>query len=137
MENSSKRGFVNLVYYSLIVLSLLLTGLFLWRIIMSNVPMYIQVLYGIWAAILILTIVYDIFCTLSGRMKYISALILYLLTLIAVIMAIVLFFALGMNTAFGTFTEVRYIGLLLLSFASVVLSIIAYCAGKRVSAEIE
>ncbi len=137
MENSSKRGFVNLVYYSLIVLSLLLTGLFLWRIIMSNVPMYIQVLYGIWAAILILTIIYDIFCTLSGRMKYISALILYLLALIAVIMAIVLFFALGMNTAFGTFTEVRYIGLLLLSFTSVVVSIVAYCTGKRVSMDME
>ena len=97
MENNQKRALLNMAYYTLIGVAMIFSVLFILRTSFSTLPFIIQVIYFIWTGALIINLAFDVYCTMRHRMKYISGMIFFVLTLLCVVMAIVVFFVQGIS----------------------------------------
>ena len=67
--------------------------------------MWAKILYVIWSCAVILTLVFDVYCTLINRMKFVSGIIVYVLSIVSVIVTVILYFVnagltVGLTTAF-------------------------------------
>ena len=92
MSVSNKKLLSTIAYYTLIVLSILSSAFFIYALTVKDVVMWAKVIYFIWAAVVIVVAIYDVIFTRAGRSKFISGLIIYVLSILAVIMACVLYF---------------------------------------------
>lgn len=132
MENSQKRVLLNMAYFTLIGLAIVSCVLFILRISFSNLPLYIKILYYIWAGALILNLSFDIVCTIQKRMKFISGIIMFVLTLLGVVMAVDVFFMQGVTFKAITSLEITYFINISLSFMPLYLGIFAYIFGEKI-----
>lgn len=132
MENNQKRTLLNLAYYTLIVISILFSAVFALRVANTELPALIQIIYYVWTVALVVTLLYDFYCTKRNGMKYIPGLIFLVLTVLCVIMAIVVFFVQGVSIVEITTLEVTYFINILLSFVPIKLAIYAYLFGQKI-----
>lgn len=132
MENSQKRVLLNIAYFTLIGLAIISCVFFILRISFSNLPLYIQIIYYIWAGALILNLSFDIVCTIQKRMKFISGIIMFVLTLLGVVMAVDVFFMQGVSFKAITSLEITYFINMSLSFMPLYLGIFAYIFGEKI-----
>lgn len=132
MENNHKRILLSMAYYTLIGLGVLFSVLFVLRVAFSTLPLLIQIIYYVWALVLVITLFYDVYCTMKHRMKYYAGLIFFVLTLLCVIMAIVVFFVQGITFRLITTSEVTYFINMTLSFIPIKLGIFAFLFGEKI-----
>lgn len=132
MENNQKRGLLNLSYYALIAAGILFSVLFLIRVANTELSFIIQVIYYIWSAALILNLIFDVYCTMKHRMKYICGLIFFVLAILAVIMGIVVFISQGLSITLLTILEYTYFINIFLCFTPLVIGIYAYLFGQKI-----
>lgn len=132
MESYHKKILLNIAYYTLIGLGFLSTVLFILKVAFSNMPVYIQIIYYIWCGFLILYLIFDVFCTIKQRLKFISGIILFVLALLCVILAVDVFFMQGVSFRAITNLEVTYFINMSLSFLPVYLSFFAFIFGERI-----
>lgn len=132
MENNQKRSLLNMAYYTLIGVAIIFSVLFILRTSFSTLPFIIQIIYYIWSVALILNLLFDVYCTLKHRMKYISGLIFFILTVLCVVMAIVVFFAQGISIEVITVLEITYFINMFLSFTPIALGIYAFLFGEKI-----
>ncbi len=132
MENSQKRVLLNMAYFTLIGLAIISCVFFILRISFSNLPLYIQIIYYIWTGALILNLSFDIVCTIQKRMKFISGIIMFVLTLLGVVMAVDVFFMQGVSFKAITSLEITYFINISLSFMPLYLGIFAYIFGEKI-----
>ena len=132
MENSQKRVLLNMAYFTLIGLAIISCVFFILRISFSSLPLYIKIIYYIWAGALILNLSFDIICTIQKRMKFISGIIMFVLTLLGIIMAIDVFFMQGVTFKAITSLEITYFINTSLSFMPLYLGIFAYIFGEKI-----
>lgn len=132
MENNQKRSLLNLAYYTLIALGVIFSVIFILRIAASTLPILIKIIYYIWSAVLIISLLFDVYCTMKHKKKYITGLIFFVLTILCVIMAAVVYFTQGISLALITTTEVTYFINMALSFMPIKLAIFAYLFGERI-----
>ena len=104
MSVGNKKTMSTIVYYTLAAITLAFAGFFIYALIVRNVAMWARIVYIIWTGLVIGTIVFDIICSTNGEGKTISGLIVYVLSLLALVMAVVLYFvntgAAGLATGF-------------------------------------
>lgn len=132
MENNQKRNLLNMAYYGMVALVVLFSVIFFIRVNQSTLPTLIQIIYYVWAVALIIAIIFDVYCTMKHNMKYYAGLILFVLALLCVIMAIVVFFNQGISFAVITEAEITYFINIILSFVPIKLGIFAYLFGQKI-----
>ena len=69
------------------------------------------------------------------RSRFYLGYVWYIILLLAVIMADVLFMNLNVINSLGTITEVTFMGILSLCFIPAILCVIAYCVGGKIITE--
>jgi len=132
MENNHKRILLSMAYYTLIGLGILFSVFFVLKVGFSTLPALIQIIYYVWSAGLILTLLFDVYCTMKHRMKYYAGLILFILTLLCVVMAVVVFVVQGITFRLVTETEIGYFITMVTSFMPIKLAIFAYLFGQKI-----
>ena len=132
MENNQKRSLLTMAYYSLIGVSIIFSILFILRTSFSTLPIYIQIIYYIWSVALIVSLIFDVYCTMKHRMKYYSGLAFFVLSLLCVVMAIIVFFVQGISVEVIRTIEITYFINIALSITPVTLAIYAFLFGEKI-----
>lgn len=130
-ETFNYKNLFYATYYSLIALVIALTGIFLWRITSAGVHVAVQVIYYIWGAFLIFVVLADIYCSMLKVCKKCIGYSYFIITWAAIIMAIVLFFVLKLDTNLTFDNEMLYAGIISLCFIPTILGIIEYLMGFK------
>ena len=131
MSVGNKKTLSTVVYYTLAVLALCFTGFFVYALIVRDLAMWAKVVYFIWSALVIGTVIYDIICTSNGEGKTMAGLFVYVLSLLAIGMAAILYFTnsgmQGLATEFfNLFISVSIISLITTGFL-----IATWCIGEK------
>ena len=92
MSVRSKSKLSIVVYYTLAILTLLCSAFFIYCLSVRDVAMWAKVVYFIWIGFVIGVTIFDVICSSSGEGKYISGWIVYILSILAVAMACILYF---------------------------------------------
>ncbi len=92
MSVRNKRILTTVVYYTLAALALAMSAFFIYALNVRGVAMWAKVIYFVWAGLVIGAVIFDIICTSSGESKTVSGAIIYVLSVIAVIMACIYYF---------------------------------------------
>ena len=92
MSVESKRKLSTICYYTLAILTFAVACLFGYALIVRRVAMWARVVYFIWLAVVLATVVFDIVCTHNNRGKEVTGLIVYVLSILSLIVAAILYF---------------------------------------------
>ena len=92
MSVSNKKMLSTIVYFTLAVLSLLSAAFFIYTISVREVVGWARVIYYVWAALVVLTIILDIMFSRSGENKVVTGISVYILSLLAIAMTCILYF---------------------------------------------
>lgn len=130
MSVQNKKMLSTIVYYTLVVLALASAGFFIYCLVIRDVAMWAKVIYFIWSGLVIGVIIFDILCTSTREAKTVSGLIIYILSVLAVIMSIILYFSnAGMDgLATGFFN--LFLSVSLLSLMTTGYMIATWCVGE-------
>ena len=113
----SKRTSDMVIYYTLAILALASSAFFIYVLSVRDVVLWAKIVYYVWTGFVIGVIIFDIICTNTHEGKRISGMIVYILSVLAVIMAIILYFlnsgAAGLATDFfNLFVSVSIVSLM-------------------------
>lgn len=113
----SKRTSDMVIYYTLAILALASSAFFIYVLSVRDVVLWAKIVYYVWTGFVIGVIIFDIICTNTREGKRISGMIVYVLSVLAVIMAIILYFlnsgAAGLATDFfNLFISVSIVSLM-------------------------
>lgn len=97
MDVSLKKGLYYIGYYALAIIVVLVSVAFMVAMTLNSVPIYQQVVYYVWSIILIFTVMFDVYATKIGNLKYISGLAFYGLTFLCIAMGIIVYAANSFN----------------------------------------
>ncbi len=98
MSVGNKKTMSTVVYYTLAAITLAFSAFFIYALFVREVVMWAKVVYLVWTAGVIGLVIFDVICTTNGEGKTISGLIVYVLSMLALIMAVILYFTnTGMN----------------------------------------
>jgi len=93
MSVESKRKLSTICYYTLAILTFAVACLFGYALIVRRVAMWARVVYFIWLAVVLATVVFDVVCTHNNKGKEITGLIVYVLSILSLIVAAILYFS--------------------------------------------
>lgn len=93
MSVESKRKLSTICYYTLAILTFAVACLFGYALIIRRVAMWARVVYFIWLAVVLATVVFDVVCTHNNRGKEVTGLIVYVLSILSLIVAAILYFS--------------------------------------------
>lgn len=91
MSLRSKKILSILTYYTLFGIATLMAVMTALFALNRVVPMWAKVLYVLWACAVIGTLIFDIVCTTTKRMKFISGILVYVLSIISIIVTAILY----------------------------------------------
>ncbi len=133
MTYNQKKILLNITYYTLIGLAIIASALFILKVVFStNLPLYIQIIYYVWSGLLISYLIFDIVCTNKKQMKFVSGIVLFVLSLLCVILAVDVFFMQGVTFRQVRNLEVTYFINMSLSFLPVYLAFFAFIFGEKI-----
>lgn len=132
MEFNGKKILLNMVYYTVCALLLACGVTFMIFLAMSDTRTLIKVGYFILTTLFVLLMLFDIICTNLTHMKFISGLVLYVLTIVTIVMAFIVYgtwstrgmIAVDLVNMFSTLTS--------MSFILAILNIIIFCVGQKI-----
>ena len=130
MSVFNKRNLSTVVYYTLAILTLAMSAFFIYCLSVKDVALWAKVVYFIWIGLVIGVTIFDVICTSSGEGKTVAGFIIYILSLLAVAMACILYF---MNTGLqGLATEFfnLFISVSLISLFTTGFMIATWCVGE-------
>lgn len=130
MSVNSKKVLSTVVYYTLAVLALLSAGFFIYCLMVKDVVMWAKVVYFVWAGLVIGAIIFDIICSGRGEGKIVSGFIIYVLSLLAVVMAIILYFLNSGATGLADSFFNLFISISLISLMTTGYMIATWCVGE-------
>lgn len=91
MSVKGKRLLSVITYYTLIGLAIAMAVGFIFALAIRVFPMWAKIVYIAWAAVVIGTLVFDIYCTSNNRFKFISGMIVYVLSVLCVAVSVILY----------------------------------------------
>ena len=91
MEFTGKKVLLNIVYYTLIAIMVAIGVSFLIILGTSDIALFPKIFYFVLTILFILLIIYDIICTHLNRMKFVSGIILYTLSIATLVMIFILY----------------------------------------------
>ncbi len=133
METSDKKILLTITYYATIILAFASSILFMVSMTMRGVVMYQQIVYYIWAILLIATLIFDIIATNTNSLKFIVGLIVISLAFLCVVMGIIVFAGMSVAGAIPYYAIGRFSLVIGYSIVSTILTIIAYCVGLKLT----
>ncbi len=93
MSVGNKKTMSTVVYYTLAAITLAFAGFFIYALLVKDVAMWARVIYFIWVGFVVGVVIFDIICSSNGEGKTLAGFVIYVLSLLALIMAIILYFA--------------------------------------------
>lgn len=130
MSVSNKKLLSTIVYYTLIVLSILNAGFFIYALMVKDVAMWAKVIYIIWSVVVIAVAIYDVICTRARKSKFVSGLIIYVLSILAVVMACILYFINSGVDGLATDFYNIFLSVSILSLMTTGYLIASWCVGE-------
>ena len=132
MSVENKRMLSTIVYYTLAIMTLIFAGFFGYALIVRDLAMWAKVVYFIWIAVVIGAVIFDIICTGNNEGKTLVGLVVYVLSILAVIMAAILYFMNVTRTGlvlnfFNLFLSVSLLSLITTGFL-----IATWCVGEKI-----
>ena len=132
MSVENKRMLSTIVYYTLAIMTLIFAGFFGYALIIRDLAMWAKVVYFIWIAVVIGAVIFDIICTSNNEGKTLVGLVVYVLSILAVVMAGILYFINVTRTGlvlnfFNLFLSVSLLSLITTGFL-----IATWCVGERI-----
>ena len=105
MSIKGKKILSVITYYTLFGIAIIMAALALLFIINRALPLWSKILYSIWCCVVIGVLIFDVICTSTRRMKFISGLIVYVLSAVSLVVTIILYLVntsltAGLTTAF-------------------------------------
>lgn len=130
MSVQNKKILSLIVYYTLITLALLDAGFFIYCLIVKDVALWARIVYFIWIGLVIGAVIFDIICTATREGKTISGLIIYVLSLLALIMIVVLYFVNSGMAGLATDFFNLFLSISLISIMTTGYMIASWCVGE-------
>lgn len=130
MSVQNKRMLSTIVYYTLVVLTLASAGFFIYCLVIRDVAMWAKVIYFIWSGLVVGVIIFDVLCTTTNEAKTIAGLIIYVLSILAVIMSIILYFANAGAEGLATDFFNLFLSVSLISLMTTGYMIATWCVGE-------
>lgn len=131
MSVKSKKILSIIVYYTLAVLAMCSAGFFVFATMVNTLPLWIKIIYYVWTGLVIGAVIFDIICTSTGEAKQVSGLIIYVLSMLAVAMSMVLYLVNATRTGLvGGFFNI-YLSTVLISLMTTGYMIATWCVGEK------
>lgn len=99
MSVRSKKILSILTYYTLFAIATIMAAMTILFVLNRVVPMWAKVLYVLWSCVVIGTLIFDIVCTTTKRMKFISGILVYVLSIVSIIVTAILYLTSASLTA--------------------------------------
>lgn len=99
MSVKSKKILSLITYYTLFGIAILMAAMTILFVLNRVVPMWAKVLYVLWACVVIGTLIFDVICTTTKRMKFLSGIIIYVLSIVSIIVTAILYLVSSSLTA--------------------------------------
>lgn len=91
MTINNKKLLTTIVYYTLAGLCLFSVGFFIYALCVKDVALWAKIVYFVWSGLVIGEVVYDVICTTSRQSKTMSGFAVYVLAILSVLMACLLY----------------------------------------------
>jgi len=91
MSIKGKKILSVITYYTLFGIAILMAALALLFVVNRGLPLWAKALYVLWCCAVIGVLIFDIICTSTRRMKFISGLIIYVLSIVSLVVTIILY----------------------------------------------
>lgn len=131
MEIKEKRILSIICFYTLITLTILMAGGFIVAMAIRTFPLWAKVVYITWAGLVIATVIFDIVCTATNSMKMISGLIIYILTILAIAMSVIVYLVYTTRNGLATDINFVYILAVAMSYATSLFMIAEFITGEN------
>lgn len=132
MSVGNKRKLATIVYYTLAIMTLIFAVFFGYALIVRDVAMWAKVVYFIWIAIVVGAVIFDIICTGNNEGKTLVGLVVYVLSILAVAMAAILYFMNTSRTGLAVNFFNIFISVSLLSLITTGFLIAMWCTGESI-----
>lgn len=132
MEFSGKRILLNMVYYTVCAI-LIATGVtFMIFLAMSDARTIVKIGYFILTTLFVLLMLFDIICTNLAHMKFVAGIVLYVLTLVTIVMAFVMYGAWSTRGMIAIDLVNIFSTLMGMSLILAILNIVVFCVGQKI-----
>ena len=99
MTIKGKKVLSIIAYYTLFSIAILMASLSILFILNRVMPMWAKVLYTLWSCAVIGALIFDVVCTTTKRMKFISGIIIYVLSIVSIVVTAILYLTSASLTA--------------------------------------
>lgn len=137
MELTHKKILQNMLYYSVLALTIIASIFFMVTLAMRDTMMYARVIFYIWTGVLVATLIFDIVCTVMHKNKFIVGLILFVLAMCWIVMAIVIYFNLSTGAMLVAANMGLFNRLVVFSFILTVMAITTFIIGEFLTQSFE
>lgn len=132
MGVENKRKLSTIVYYTLAIMTVVFAGFFGYALIVRDLAMWAKIVYFVWIAIVIGAVIFDVICTSNNEGKTIVGLVVYVLSILAVVMAGILYFINVGRTGLVVNFFNLFLSVSLLSLITTGFLIATWCVGEKI-----
>ncbi len=134
MSVKSKKTLSVITYYTLFGIAILMAAMSILFVVNRALPMWSKILYVLWSCVVIGTLIFDIICTSTKRMKFISGILVYVLSIVSIIVTAILYLVRSSLTAglTATFMPV-YTGVATIILSTTIYMIATFIVGEAVA----
>lgn len=130
MSVENKKILSLIVYYTLVALALLNAGFFIYCLVIRDVALWAKIIYFVWVGLVIGAVIFDIICTATREGKVVSGLIIYVLSMLAAIMLVILYFMNSGMKGLATDFFNLFLSVSLISIMTTGYMIASWCVGE-------
>lgn len=133
MSIKGKKTLSIIAYYTLFTIAIIMAAMTILFVVTRAFPLWSKVLYVIWACAVIGCLIFDIICTTTRRMKFISGLIVYILSVVSIIVTAILYLvSAGLTTGLTSVFMPIYTGVAAIVLSTSIYMIATYVVGESV-----
>ena len=130
MDASNKKILLNIAYWSMVVLTIAFSVLFLVVMPYMQVAMYQRVVYYIWTILLMLTILSDVVATKLKNYKFIIALVIGGLAFLCLLVGIIVYAGMSIGWAIPYYAFGRILTVVGFSVILMIMTIVTSVVGE-------
>lgn len=130
MDASNKKILLNITYWSMVVLTIAFSVLFLVVMPYMQVAMYQRVVYYIWTILLMLTILSDVVATKLKNYKFIVALVIGGLAFLCLLVGIIVYAGMSIGWAIPYYAFGRFLTVVGFSVILIIMTIVTSVVGE-------
>ena len=134
MSIKSKKILSVITYYTLFGIAVLMSAMSILYVVNRALPLWAKVLYVLWACVVIGALVFDIICTSIRKMKFISGIIVYVLSIVSIIVTAILYLTnAGLTVGLTTIFMPIYTGTATIILSTSIYMIATFIVGESIA----